>query len=63
MKEVIVIVTPDGQSRIETQGFQGAECQQASEFLKRALGVAGQEQLKPEYFRQANQENIATETR
>ena len=48
-----IIITPDGQSRIETQGFTGSDCRTASRFLEQALGNATSEQLKPEFHQYA----------
>ncbi len=38
MKTIELIVSPDGSSRVETKGFAGSDCQQASRFLEQALG-------------------------
>ena len=53
MKLIEITVAPDGQSRAETKGFAGAECQQASEFLEKALGRRAAEQLTAEFYAQA----------
>ena len=55
MKTIEVIVKPDGSSKVETHGFAGADCRQASEFLEQALGSRQSERLKPE-FHQAHTE-------
>ncbi|MFN3150474.1 DUF2997 domain-containing protein [Bremerella sp.] len=39
MKVIEIIVSPEGESKLETRGFQGAECQEASRFLEIALGT------------------------
>lgn len=49
--EIIVSVT--GQSQVQTQGFQGADCRTGSQFLERALGRTTHEQLTPEYYQGA----------
>ena len=51
-KIIEVIVSPTGETKIETKGFVGAECQQASEFLEKALGQRQSEQLTAEYHTQ-----------
>ena len=38
MKTIEIIVSPSGQVRIETKGFSGSECQEASRFIEQALG-------------------------
>jgi hypothetical protein len=51
MKKIIrVIVDPKGQTRVETKGFTGGECREASQFLERALGQPTAEHLTAEYF-------------
>ena len=49
-RTIEVTVLPNGQCQIETKGFVGNECQQASQFLKQALGVQTAETLKPEFY-------------
>jgi hypothetical protein len=56
MKLIEVIVAPDGQTRIETKGFAGSACRQASAQLEQALGLRGCEQLTAEYHQQAESE-------
>ena len=46
MTTIELIVSPDGSSRVETHGFVGSQCQQASRFLELALGQKKSEQLK-----------------
>lgn len=49
-KVIEILVTPDGQASVLTRGFAGTECQQASQFIEKALGKRETEQLTPEYF-------------
>ena len=51
MKTIDVIVSPDGSSRVETKGFAGSECRQASRFLEQALGQKHNEQLTADFYR------------
>jgi hypothetical protein len=46
-----LIVLPTGETVIETQGFAGAACQEASRFLELALGAKTGERLTADYFR------------
>ena len=50
MKTIELIVSPDGSSRVETKGFAGGQCQQASRFLEQALGLRDREQLTAEFY-------------
>ena len=51
MKFIEVIVSPNGETKVETRGFSGAECQEASRFVEVALGQRKSEQLTAEYHR------------
>ena len=61
MKIIEIIVSPQGQTRVETKGFAGADCQQASEFLEQALGARSREVLTAE-FHQVSQSDIRNHT-
>jgi hypothetical protein len=45
-----VIVSPSGEVSIQTKGYTGSSCQQASLFLEQALGVTTSEKKTSEYF-------------
>jgi len=49
MKQIIVTVSPDGSTQVETRGFEGASCREGSRFLEEALGTAKQERLTAEF--------------
>jgi hypothetical protein len=55
-KIIEIIVSPTGQTRVETKGFAGSECRQASQFIEQALGKPVREQLTAEFYHQAAQE-------
>ena len=38
MKIIEITVSPQGETRLETKGFAGASCQDASHFIENALG-------------------------
>jgi len=58
MTSIIMIILPDGKAKIETNGFIGSSCREASQFIEQALGQCAGETLKPEYF---SDNNINTE--
>ena len=60
MKKIIrIIVGPKGETRIETRGFTGGECREASKFLEQALGQPVGEQLTAEFYQaQASDQQI-----
>jgi hypothetical protein len=49
MKTIDIIVTADGSTRVETRGFSGASCLDASRFLEQALGKAGADERTAEF--------------
>ena len=58
MTQVIeVIVSPQGQTRVETKGFAGASCRNASRSMEEALGSRQGEQLTAE-FHQSQSEQV-----
>lgn len=52
-KTIEIIVAPNGQTRVETKGFVGSDCRQASQFIERALGQQTDELLKAEFHQTA----------
>ena len=55
MKTIEITVSPKGETSVQTKGFAGGECRQASEFLEKALGQRTGEQLTAEFHQQAVQ--------
>jgi hypothetical protein len=50
MKIIEITVDSKGQSRVETRGFTGGECREASRFVEQALGQRTDEKLTPEFY-------------
>lgn len=58
MSQIIeVTVSPQGETRIETKGFTGGRCREASKALETALGVRETEQLTSEFHAVSSAEN------
>jgi hypothetical protein len=58
-KIIRVIVSPRGETRVETKGFSGGECREASRFIEQALGQPVSEQLTAEFYQtQSNEQQI-----
>lgn len=53
MKVIEIIISPQGEARVQTKGFAGAACQEASRFLEQALGQRIKEQLTAEFHQSA----------
>ncbi|KKK65400.1 hypothetical protein LCGC14_2974500, partial [marine sediment metagenome] len=45
MKTIEIVVTPQGETRVQTLGFTGSSCRDASQFIERALGQQTGERL------------------
>ncbi len=57
-KTIEITVNPKGRSRVETKGFAGGECREASRFIEQALGTRSAETMTAEFHQglQAGQE-------
>lgn len=55
-RQIEIIVSPTGQTQIQTKGFVGAECRQASQFMEQALGRRTGEQLTAEFHQPVSQQ-------
>jgi hypothetical protein len=53
-KIIQVVVNPQGETKIETSGFEGSSCQDATRELERALGATTEETLTGEYYAETN---------
>jgi hypothetical protein len=49
VKTIEILVAPNGQMQVQTKGFLGASCRDASRFLEQALGQQTDEQLTAEF--------------
>jgi hypothetical protein len=45
-----VIVSPTGETTLQTKGYAGADCFQASQFLEQALGVKTSDRPSTEFY-------------
>jgi hypothetical protein len=52
MKTIEVTVSPAGETRVETKGFAGTACRDATKLLERALGVVASDTLTAEMYQQ-----------
>ena len=50
MKLVELTVDPKGQTKVETRGYSGGECREASKFIEQALGQHTGEKLTAEFY-------------
>lgn len=51
MKEIEIIVDPQGNVKLEASGFEGSACELEMGELQQVLGQAERHERKPEYHR------------
>ena len=61
MKTIEITISPKGEAQVQTRGFTGSSCRDASRFIEQALGQCTGEKLTAEFHqvesvRQANQQ-------
>jgi hypothetical protein len=61
MKTIEITVTPEGSTSVETRGYSGVSCRDASRFIESALGQKTDEQMTPAYHETNNQITQNTE--
>ena len=49
-KTIEIVVTADGQTTVQTRGFAGVSCRDATRQLEQALGKVANERLTPEFY-------------
>ena len=54
MKTIEILVSPQGQTSVQTKGFAGASCREASKFIEQALGKGSAETLTGEFYQQTH---------
>jgi len=62
MKTIEIIVSPKGETSVQTKGFAGASCREASRFVEEALGQRAGETLTGEFY-QATQQHLPNQQR
>ena len=60
-KIIEITVSPTGQSTVQTKGFTGSSCQQASKFIEQALGRRTGEQFTSEFYQVVGTQQVAQE--
>ncbi len=53
MKTIEVIISPKGETKIETRGFAGSACLHASQFLEQALGIKLTDKPTADFYQQS----------
>lgn len=56
MKTIEITVSTKGETKVETKGFSGSDCQAASRSLELALGVRQSESLTSDFYQSTRTE-------
>lgn len=54
-RTIEIIVETNGSTRVQTRGFTGSACREASQFIEEALGKRTSERATPEFFQVADE--------
>ena len=57
-----IIVSPTGQTDVQTKGFSGGECREASKSLEEALGQRVSETLTAEFHQADQQQQVVQQS-
>ena len=52
MKSIQITISPTGEAKVETKGFTGGSCRDASKLIEQALGATASEQMTAEFYQQ-----------
>ena len=52
-RTIEITVSPTGDTIVQTRGFAGSSCREASKFIEQALGKQNGEQLTSEFYQAA----------
>ena len=57
-KIIEIVVSPKGEAKLESRGFEGSSCQDATRALEQALGSKTSETLTGEYYTETNSNQL-----
>jgi hypothetical protein len=63
VKTIEITISPKGETTVETKGFTGAECREASRFLEQALGQRSSEQHTAEFHQSQTGQQVTEQSR
>ena len=55
MKIIEIVISPKGETTLQTRGYTGAACKNATKALEESLGIKSQEKLTAEYYTQQSE--------
>jgi hypothetical protein len=61
-KLIEIIVSAKGETQVQTKGFTGSRCREASRFLEQALGVKQSEKLTDEFYHASTEQQTNSQS-
>ena len=61
-KTIEITVSPTGQTNVQTKGFVGGECRDASRFIEEALGQHVSETVTAEFHQNVQQQQVVQQS-
>jgi hypothetical protein len=58
LKTIEITISPKGESTVQTKGFAGSSCRDASKFIEQALGEKTGEKMTEEFYQQVSNQAI-----
>ncbi len=62
MKTIEIIASPTGETTVQTKGFAGSSCRDASKFIEQALGQRTGERLTAEFHQTVVQQQVSQQS-
>ena len=56
-----LVVSPKGETTVQTKNYAGSDCLQASKWLEQALGISVADKKTPEFYQQTQSEQHITQ--
>ena len=53
MRIIEIVVSPKGETTVQTKGYSGSDCLRAAKFLEEALGTVSADQKTSEFYNDA----------
>jgi hypothetical protein len=57
MKSIEIVISPKGETTVQTKGFIGGSCREASRALEEVLGVKAEERMTGEFYQTQDVQN------
>jgi hypothetical protein len=58
LKQIVLTISPTGETKLETRGYSGESCREASRWLEQALGQVTGDEPTAELYQSAPSERL-----